>query len=385
MKTMVVPLFSVMLIVTSTIAQVDSNFHCYLLFGQSNMAGGGAGVPLGGSGSGTLITEDCDTSTRVKVLAFCNCNAGSIVACPNKAPQGRTADNWYTASPALHICGEGVSPGDWFAKTLLDSIRDDIKIGLIPCALSGQGLQVFVKDGSNFNIPNWAHPTLGNSSPYTWMLNRCKKAQETGVIKGILLHQGESGSGSRPWGDVAKQIMDDLKKDLNLPSTLPVVVGELRQDAKACCSGANTAINNFSKSYPKCGLASSLNLGVQTNDTTYVNGQMKIENDPFHFNPEGMREFGKRYARAFLSIADNKFIPRKVEVAVNTPKIQRAVSSQSLKSWNENVRIFSLNGKMVSQSANNDKNDYLKGLQPGSIYVVRRNNGASTQLMLVVP
>jgi hypothetical protein len=370
-KFLIIPL-TVILLASLAGAQVDSNFHCYLLFGQSNMAGGGAGVPLGGSGSGTLIAADCDTSTRVKVLAFCNCNAGSIVACSKNAAQGRTADKWYTASPALHICNEGVSPGDWFAKTMLDSIRDDIKIGLIPCALSGQGLQVFVKGGSNFNIPNWAHPTLGNSSPYTWMLNRCKKAQETGVIKGILLHQGESGSGGRPWGDVAKQILDDLKKDLNLPGNLPVVVGELRQDAKACCAGGNKAIDDFAKSYPKCGLASSLNLGVQTD-----------ADDPYHFNPEGMREFGKRYTRAFLSLADNKYIPRKGEVAVQVPRIPRAVSSASVESWNENVCIFSLNGKMVGLGTNNDKNGFLKGLQPGSIYIVKRNSSTSTQLLMI--
>lgn len=373
-KRTLIALCSVVSIAFSTSAQVDSNFHCYLLFGQSNMAGGGAGVPLGGSGSGTLITADCDTSTRVKVLAFCNCNAGAIGACPKNSPQGRTADKWYTASPALHICNEGVSPGDWFAKTLLDSIRTDIKIGLIPCALSGQGLQVFVKGGSNFNIPNWAHPTLANSSPYTWMLNRCKKAQETGVIKGILLHQGESGSGSKPWGDVAKQIIDDLKKDLNLPSTTPVVVGELRQDAKACCAGGNKAINDFAKSYTKCGLASSLNLGVQTD-----------ADDPYHFNPEGMRELGKRYARAFLSLADSKYLPRKGDVAVRTPKTPRTISSASIESLNDNVHIFSLNGTMVNQIAKQGKSDILKGLHPGSIYIVKRNSGASAQLLMVNP
>ncbi|NLD94726.1 MAG: sialate O-acetylesterase [Fibrobacter sp.] len=357
--------------ITAVQAQVDPNFHCYLLFGQSNMAGGGAGVALGGSGSGTLNAADCDTSPRVKVLAFTTCNAGSIVACKN-SPQGRTADKWYTASPGLHICNEGVSPGDWFAKTMLDSIRSDIKIGLIPCALSGQGLQVFVKGGSNFNIPNWAHPTLGNKSPYDWMLNRCKIAQQTGVIKGILLHQGESGSGSKAWGDVAKQIMDDLKKDLSLPGNIPVIVGELRQDSKACCAGGNTAINAFAKSYPGCGLASSKNLGVQTD-----------ADDPYHFNPEGMRELGKRYANAFLSLADRQYMPRIGDVAIQNPQRSRMATAASVRALNDDIQIYTLDGKRASR--NQIRSELSGAVHSGNLYLVSGKSGQNMQLMMLNP
>jgi len=359
----------VLVSVTALQAQVDPDFHCYLLFGQSNMAGGGAGVAIGESGSGSLNSSDCDTSSRVKVLAFSNCNAGSIVACKN-SPQGRTADKWYTASPALHICNEGVSPGDWFAKTMLDSIRSDIKIGLIPCALSGQGLQVFVKGGSNFNIPNWAHPTLANSSPYTWMLNRCKIAQQTGVIKGILLHQGESGAGNKAWGDVAKQIMDDLKKDLGLADNIPVIVGELRQDSKACCAGTNKAINDFAKSYPHCGLASSQNLSVQSDD-------------PYHFNPEGMRELGKRYARAFLSLADREYMPRIGDVAVKNPQKSPTLSAATIRTMKDNIQVYSLDGKRVSRSQINGE---LSGaVHSGNVYLVAGKTGQTMQLMMLNP
>jgi hypothetical protein len=361
-------LFIAALTVSQINAAPDPNFHCYLLFGQSNMAGGGAGVPLGGTGSGTLIAADCDTSTRVKVLAFCDCNAGAINAC-SKYKQSRVTDNWYTAYPALHICGEGVSPGDWFAKTMLDSIRDDIKIGLIPCALSGQGLNVFVKGGSNFNIPNWAHPTLGNNSPYAWMLAKCMLAQKTGVIKGILLHQGESGAGGKPWGDVAKAIIDSLKKDLGLPSNLPVVVGELRQDASACCAGMNKDIDAFSKSYPSCGLASSLNLGVQTDD-------------PYHFNPEGMRELGKRYAKALLSLSSNEYIPRK-----GTDKIVnlRFTNYVDLKSQTTGISVYSLNGKVVRSFSANDAVNAVRVMKTGGVYIVnyRFKNGRSVTLPFV--
>jgi hypothetical protein len=334
----------------------DSNFHCYLLFGQSNMAGGGAGVTLGGSGSGTLIAADCDTSPRVKRLAFCNCNAGSGTAC-TQYPQSHTKDTWYTAYPPIHICDEGLSPGDWFAKTMLDSIRSDIKIGLIPCALSGQALNVFVKGGSNFNIPTWAHPTLGNSSPYAWMLARCKLAQQTGVIKGFLLHQGESGSGGESWVTMATKIFDTLKKDLGLDNTLPVVVGELRQDNYA--SFNTQQVDKLASQYPNCGLASSAGLGVQSDDT-------------WHFNAAGMREFGKRYAQALLLHASATFIPRKGSVSVESVKNDRALLYRAMKSATSGICVYSLNGRAVRSYSTANAGNALRDLNTGGVYILYR-------------
>jgi hypothetical protein len=334
-------------------AAPDANFHCYLLFGQSNMAGGGAGVPLGGN-SGTLIAADCDTSTRVKVLAFCDCAAGvSGAACTYNT--SHTHDTWYTARPPLHICNEGLCPGDWFAKTMLDSIRADIKIGLIPCALSGQALNVFSKCGSNFNIPNWAHPTLGNSSPYAWMLARCKLAQQTGVIKGFLLHQGESGAGgSATWVATATAIFDNLKKDLGLDNTLPVVVGELRQDNYA---GFNTSsVDQLAKQYSNCGLASSTGLGVQSDDT-------------WHFDAAGMREFGKRYAKEFLKLASKDYVPRKGMVPT---KDDRAYMFRAVKSAISDIRVYSLNGRALRSYSAAKAENFFRDLNADGVYIVSR-------------
>ena len=339
-------------------AAPDPNFHCYLLFGQSNMAGGGAGVPLGGSGAGTMIAADCDTSTRVKVLAFCDCSEGSGAAC-TKYSSVRTHDQWYTAFPALHICNEGVSPGDWFAKTLLDSIRSDIKIGLIPCALSGMSLNVFFKGGSNFNVPTWAHPTLVNSSPYAWMLARCKLAQQTGVIKGILLHQGESGAGSPPnlsWVDMATAIIDSLKKDLGLPNPFTVVVGELRQTAGSCCAGMNTQVDQFASQYANCGLASSAGVSGQSDDA-------------FHFDAAGMRVMGKRYALAFLSHASSTYVPRKGSSTTFNGRVEQYTA---LKSATGGIRVYSLNGRAVRSYSAITTGNALRNLNTGGVYIVSR-------------
>jgi hypothetical protein len=347
-------------------AAPDPNFHCYLLFGQSNMAGGGAGVALGGN-SGALIAEDCDTSTRIKRLAFCDCSAGSGTAC-TKYTQSHTADTWYTAYPPLHICNEGLCPGDWFAKTMLDSIRADIKIGLIPCALSGQALNVFVKGGSNFNIPTWAHPTLGNKSPYAWMLARCKLAQQAGVIKGILLHQGESGSGGEAWVAMATKIIDALKQDLGLDTALPVVVVELRQDQYA--SFNTQQVDQFAKQYPNCGLASSTGLTVQSDDT-------------WHFDAAGMREFGKRYANALLKLATNSFIPRKGSVTVGEPRAPIMAFAAEVLSWTGNTKIYSLDGRAITVITTPNKGNAWRVMKPGNVYLVTRKSGNNARLMVI--
>jgi hypothetical protein len=358
----------VFLAATHSHAQVDSNFHCYLLFGQSNMAGGGSGVPFGTAGpSDTVIAADCDTSARVKVLAFCDCSAKYSADCP-KFTQSRKTDTWYTAYPPLHICAEGISPGEWFAKTMLDSIRENIKIGLIPCALSGQGLGVFEKGGKNFNIPNWAHPTLGNGSPYDWMLNRCKLAQQTGVVKGFLLHQGESGPGAPTWPTMAKGILDNLKKDLGIDANapFPVIVGELRSDNYA---GFNKdCVAALAKAYPNCGVASSAGLSVQSDDG-------------FHFAAAGMREFGKRYANAFLKIAGASYVPRKGSSnTITEPAVsQRASLYRTMKSASSSIKVYSINGRLMKSISASNAGNALHHLKTAGVYIVSRklNDGSS--------
>lgn len=354
-KRILIPAF-IAAIAISIFSQPDPNFHIYLLFGQSNMAGGGA--------SSNIISQDCDTNSRVKVLAFCDCNSLTSV-CGNKYPGKRTKDTWYTAFPPLHICSEGVSPGDWFAKTMLDSIRSDIKIGLIPCALSGQALKVFTKGGSNFNIPTWAHPTLGNSSPYAWMVQRCKIAQQSGVIKGILFHQGESGSGAGSWVDMAKQIFNDLKADLGLDSKTPVIVGELRQSAGSCCASFNTNIQTLANTYPYCGLASSA--GLPSNGV-----------DPYHFNSAGMRELGKRYAQAFLKLASEEYVPRKgsVHTIYNTRINYRDIASESTV-----FNVYTMDGRLVKAGLTSKDANALRMKTQGLYIISRQQNDSRTALV----
>ena len=64
-------------------------------------------------------------------------------------------------------------------------------------------------------------------NPYKRLIDMAKKAQEAGVIKGILLHQGCSNCGDPNWPNMVKKIYNDMLNDLNLKAEdVPIFVGE---------------------------------------------------------------------------------------------------------------------------------------------------------------
>jgi lysophospholipase L1-like esterase len=118
-------------------------------------------------------------------------------------------------------------------------------------------------------------------------------AQKDGVIKGILLHQGESNSNDKDWPAKVKGIYDNLIQDLALkPEETPLLAGELlNSDQKGACAGMNSIIAELPKNIPNSYVISSAGcLGRP---------------DHLHFAPEGYRELGKRYAEKMLSILGN--------------------------------------------------------------------------------
>jgi hypothetical protein len=80
---------------------------------------------------------------------------------------------------------------------------------------------------------------------YTWLLDLAKKAQEVGVIKGILFHQGETNNTDPNWKYTVQQIVQDLKTDLRLDD-IPFLAGELLYEQyNSCCSAHNIEINKL--------------------------------------------------------------------------------------------------------------------------------------------
>ena len=99
--------------------------------------------------------------------------------------------------------------------------------------------------------PEWpAAPWMKNiiqtygGNPYQHLVDAAKMAQKDGVIKGILLHQGESNNNDTQWPNKVKGIYEGLLKDLNLKAeAVPLLAGGLvPADQKGACASMNKII-----------------------------------------------------------------------------------------------------------------------------------------------
>jgi alpha-L-fucosidase 2 len=117
---------------------------------------------------------------------------------------------------------------------------------------------------------------------------------EIGVIKGILLHQGESNTGDKEWPNKVKDVYENQLKDLNLRAKdVPLIAGELvNADQKDACASMNKIIDNLLKTIPTAHVVSSAGCPSRP--------------DHLHFTPAGYRELGTRYAHAMLPLLGYK-------------------------------------------------------------------------------
>jgi len=252
-------------------ADPDPNFHIYLCFGQSNMESGGR-----------MNDADKEVDERFQVMAdFDNQN------------RGWQKDRWYHAVPPLTAKGRGICMVDYFGRTLLAGLPEKVRVGVIKVSVPGCKIELFEKDTFQGYIENerdWMKNLVKNygGNPYQYLVDMAKAAQKDGVIKGILLHQGESNAGDKEWPNKVKGVYDNLIKDLNLKAEdVPLLAGELvHADQEGRCAGFNEIMAELPKTVPNAHVISSA--GCTTDDK-------------LHFNSAGSREFGKRYGEKMLS------------------------------------------------------------------------------------
>ena len=177
----------------------DRKFYIFLCIGQSNM-----------EGNARIESQDTIVDKRFQVLA--------AVDCPEL---GRTKGNWYTAVPPLCRCRTGLTPADYFGRTMVANLPDKSRVGVINVSVAGCKIELFDKD--NFQsyastAPSWMTNIIKEygGNPYGRLVEMAKLAQKDGVIKGILLHQGESNTNDTLWTKKVKVVYDNLIKDLNL-------------------------------------------------------------------------------------------------------------------------------------------------------------------------
>jgi carbohydrate esterase-like sialic acid-specific acetylesterase len=255
------------------------DFHIYLGFGQSNMEGG------------PQVSGLAAANPRFQVLSNMNC--------PSLNPP-RIMGKWYTANPPLTRCSAGPGIVDWFGRTLADSLPANIKIGVIMVTVVGTKIELFDKEGyqaylADSKTEDWLRNLAKDygSSPYARLIEMAKIAQKDGVIRGILLHQGESNVGDDQWPAKVKKIYGDIMKDLSLdPKNVPLLAGEVvNADMQGSAAGANIQIAKLPGALPNSYVISS--------------SKLPAGGDNLHFTAEAHKTFGKRYASAMLSILGN--------------------------------------------------------------------------------
>ena len=265
--------FYMLLTVGALKAAPDPNFYVFLCFGQSNM-----------EGQGTIESQDRNVDSRFMMMSSLTCGS-------------RKQGEWYTATPPLARCDTKLGPVDYFGRTLVKELPENIKVGVITVAVAGCDIQLFEKDNYQSYVSSaqsWMQSSINQygGNPYGRLIEVAKKAQEDGVIKGILLHQGETNSGQQNWPNRVKGVYDNILKDLGLnASDVPLLAGEVvRSEQGGSCGGMNSIIAKLPSTISNAHVVSAEGLGHQ--------------GDNLHFSSAGYRTLGERYAKTMLSLLD---------------------------------------------------------------------------------
>ena len=221
----------------------------YLLIGQSNMAG-----------RGVLTEANRVSAERVFKLG--------------------KSGKWEEASEPIHFdktsAGAGLAAS--FARTMAD--RDpSVRIGLVPCAVGGSHMNTWVKGGVN----------------YSNAVVRLRKALASGVLKGILWHQGEGDASNAAetaaWAEKFAGMIADLRLEFG---DVPVVAGEL---GRYLDDYVRTAMNWRAINSQLHGLEGRIQrFAVVSSEGLTAN------RDNLHLNTASLRVFGTRYASAMLDL-----------------------------------------------------------------------------------
>jgi hypothetical protein len=234
-------------------------FHLFLLAGQSNMAGRGA-----------VENEDKTAHPRVWML--------------NKE------GTWVPAVDPMHFDkpAAGVGLGKTFGAQIAEA-NLDIVIGLIPCAVGGSPIEAW-KPGV-FYPPTKSHP-------WDDAVARTKTAMQAGTLKGILWHQGESDANDKQaplYGAALLDLVARMRAEFAAPD-VPFIAGQLGKFEDVPWNSATQSIDQTLRSLPD-----------KAPRTAFVSAEgLRHKGDKVHFDSASLREFGKRYAEAYLRLTSGK-------------------------------------------------------------------------------
>lgn len=223
----------------------------FIMAGQSNMAGRG-------------IVEPEDTVTDKRILSI-NKDGQVIIA---KEPL-----HFYEPERTGLDCGLS------FAKTLVKKLPDSISILMIPTAVGGSSIIQWLNDSVYRNVKLFSN-----------FLEKLEIGKQTGIIKGILWHQGESDANEKNI-PLYKQRLGLLFSKFRTAvgnNALPVLMGEL-----GSFSGDNENFSLINKAIYEYAAEDKNSKVISTKD-------LKDKGDHLHFNSKGQRTMGRRFAKEFL-------------------------------------------------------------------------------------
>lgn len=313
---------------TTQIAAQDDYFYIFLCIGQSNMVGQGK------------ITD----ADKIEDKGFLSLSAID-------GPDRRVGE-WRTAVPPLCRSNSGLSLVDFFGRTLRTNYPDKVRIGVVYVAVDGCAIDLFDKDSYKSYTDTIKADWLKNEiaayggNPYGRLIEMARKAQKDGVIRGILLHQGETDAYNDRWLQKVKKIYGDIISDLNLdPKKVPLIAGEtVGADQQGVCAHANPTINRLPEVLPNAYVVSSKGCEVSP--------------DHVHFTADGYRTLGMRYGVKMLQamgfeISDGygetkgKVTPKAVEIdvdaSVDTKGVVHATTTLPL----EKIEMVSYSGQTL--------------------------------------
>ena len=323
-KTFIISLLLAVLPALKMQAAVDPNFYIFLCFGQSNMEGNARpeAADLASPGPRFLLMPAVD-----------------FPAVGNRP--ARKMGEWCEASAPLCRPNTGLTPADWFGRTMVASTPNNIKIGVIHVAIGGIDIKGFlpdsIKEYAEKKAPGWMKGMLAayDNNPYKRLVELAKKAQKDGVIKGILMHQGETNTGDPKWAGMVKQVYENLCGDLQLkPEEVNLYVGNIVQaGGKGVCIGCKKQIDELPQTIHTCQVISS-------DDCS--NGP-----DRLHFDAAGYRELGCRYAEAVArhlgfepKRPKNMPVAKKIEVPADAVTVENAIPGNEFPKIDKQRRAY---------------------------------------------
>lgn len=302
-------------------AAPDPNFHIYLAFGQSNM-----------EGQGDIGQQDKSVDDRFQVLWASN----------NGSCSGKTKGKWSTAVPPLAHCqGAKLGPTDYFGRTMVEKTDSQIKVGVIVVAVAGCSIKLFDKNqyaSYAQGQQSWMTQRINEygGNPYGRLIEMAKQAQQDGVIKGIIFHQGETDAGDGSWPSKVKGVYDNIIKDLGLGNDIPFLAGEVLRSGMS--SGANNNIAKLPQQSKNFYVVSSEGFNQALGDGQNV-----------HFTSQEYRDFGKRYAEKMIEVLGDKLKP--AATAESSSSVAESSSSEVASSSSEAKSSSSHSHHGVSSSS----------------------------------